>query len=446
MNRFVVDERVPCHLGELRQEPVRQAFTDTEARVYLGAQTTAVPFIQGYRLSTVAGAWFVGDLHLVRRLADGGVIPDSLGAEDQAELQEFNAAGLLTRDVGDRSELRLCDQGERFRDLYAPDQCGWFALSPISLELDLTNRCNQNCVHCCRNSSPQAPIAVELSSRKLLLILDEAADIGVDEVSFLGGEPTLHPHLIELAYFARKRGIHRLNLATNALVLSEELVQVAAPLFTHIQISLHGATAETHETIVRHPGAFDRVLRNVSRLKTLGANVVLAYTVMASNRQELPEMLDLGRRLGVDGIRFIPLAGEGRGQDLPALELSDYQAVGKFISQARERKPGMDVTSGGFPTGEETPPDALFYGCIAGLTKLYLNSQGIASGCSLLGPEHLSGRNRSLLDIWHEKDMRRIRRRMECDCPFVTRCAGGCLSVPKRSQAVKLGVRNGKQG
>ncbi len=267
----------------------------------------------------------------------------------------------------------------------------------------------------------------------------------MDEVSFLGGEPTVHPHLIELAYFARKRGIHRLNLATNALALSEELVQVAAALFTHIQINLHGATAKTHEAIVRHPGAFDRVLRNVSRLKQQGADVVLAYTVMATSRQELPEMLGLDRRLGVDGIRFIPLAGEGRGQDLPALGLDDYRAVGTFISRSRAHEPGMDVTSGGFPTGEQTPPDALFYGCIAGLTKLYLNSQGIASGCSLLGPEHLNGRYRSLLDIWHEKDMRRIRRRMECDCPFVTRCAGGCLSVPKRSQAVKLEVRDGRQ-
>lgn len=437
MYRFVVDERVPCRLQQLRppQAP-RVALAESHRPVYLAVPTAAVPFIRGYRLGAPAGAWFVEDLRLVRQLAEEGVVPAGLDAAGRAELEALNAAGLLSPDPARRQALRLCDQGERYRHLYEPDLCSWFALSPISLELDLTNLCNQRCVHCCRASSPQVRVDLELSTREWLRLLDEAAEIGVDEVSFLGGEPTLHPHLIELAYFARKRGIHQLNLATNALSLSEELVEVAAALFTYIQVSLHGARAETHEAIVRHPGAFERVVHNVSRLKAHGARVVLAYTVMASNRGELPAMLAVARGLQVDGIRFIPLADEGRGHQLPSLGMTDYGEVGEFIREAREGAPGLSVSSGGFPTGEETPAGALFYGCAAGLSKLYLNAQGRAGGCSLLGAERIPGRSRPLIEIWHDEDMRRTRRRVDCDCPFVSQCAGGCLSVPKHGRAI----------
>ncbi|MBK1702155.1 hypothetical protein [Thiococcus pfennigii] len=89
-----------------------------------------------------------------------------------------------------------------------------------------------------------------------------------------------------------------MNLATNTLVIGHELEETAAALFSAIQVGLHGAKSETYEAIV-------------PRLVARGANIVLAFTVMPSNRAELTDVLALSRALGVRGIRFIPLAAEG---------------------------------------------------------------------------------------------------------------------------------------
>jgi len=444
MERFLIDERVPCSLPELRQERVRLPFERPETTVFLGATVKVVPMLEGYRLSSMLGAYYVDRLHTIEALSERGLIPANCDENQRIELEQMHADGLLTVQAEARQRHTLFDHGEAYRPLYDPDQTSWFSMSPVTLELDLTNRCNLTCVHCCRDSSPRADVAEEMTSREVFNLLDQAADIGVDEVCFLGGEPSLHPHLFHLAYFVRKRGIDNLMLATNALEIREEWLEPLSVLFTSIQISLHGASAATHEAIVRRRGAFEKVLTNVRRLTSRGANISLACTVLESQLQELQGILDLARGLGVNEIRLIPLADEGRGHCLPPLQWNDYQKVGEFIANARNDDTGPWVGSGGFPTGERVAETALYYGCAAGLTKLHLNARGIATGCSLLESNGLDGRNTPLLELWHSDQMRLMRRRVECDCPYVSRCAGGCLSVPNNRTNRKEN-RDGRQ-
>ncbi len=445
MERFIIEERVPCSLPELHQERVRLPFEWPEATFYLGTQIKVVPMLEGYRLSSIHGAYYIDHLNTIEVLSERGLIPMDCDDDQRIELEQMHAAGMLTTQAADRGRYTLFDQGETYRSLYDPDQTSWMSMSPATLELDLTNRCNLKCVHCCRDSSPNEDVAGEMTSRELFNLLDEAADIGVDTVSFLGGEPTLHPHLLHMAYLVRKRGIDNLMLATNALEIHEKWLDPMSVLFTSIQISLHGASAATHEAIVDRKGAFEKVLTNVRRLTSRGANISLACTVLESRPKELEGMLELARDLGVTEIRLIPLADVGRGHCLPALQWDDYQQVGEFIANARKDDTGLLVGSGGFPTGEGATETALYYGCAAGLTKLHLNARGFATGCSLLESHGLDGRNIPLLDIWHSDQMRLMRRRVDCDCVYVSRCAGGCLSVPNNKTNRKENC-DGEQG
>ncbi|MBC6447570.1 radical SAM protein [Actinokineospora sp. HBU206404] len=62
------------------------------------------------------------------------------------------------------------------------------------LWLELTGRCQLNCTHCYADSGPSKSHGAMTTSDWLLLI-DDAAEIGVREIQFIGGEPTLHPAL-----------------------------------------------------------------------------------------------------------------------------------------------------------------------------------------------------------------------------------------------------------
>ncbi len=434
MERFVIEERLPCALPELHRERVRREFEHPAQTVYLRAPIKVLPLLEGYRLSTAAGVFYVDRIDTIEQLSTDGLSPRSCDSDQIDELEQLHAAGLVTAERAERRRHTLFEQGEEYRRLYDVDQSTWFSMSPVTLEIDLTNRCNQSCVHCCRNSSPWVDVASEMTSREQFIAIDQAAEIGVDEVCFLGGEPTLHPHLMELAYLVRKRGIDNLMLATNALVLRDQWIGPLSVLFSSIQISLHGSSAGTHETIVGRTGAFARVLANVERMTARGANISLACTVLEPKLDELEKLRILATNLGVNELRLIPLSEEGRGQCLPPLTWQAYQDVGDYIADlAVGGNDDLKVTSGGFPTAVDAASDALFFGCSAGLTKLHLDARGVATGCSLLGGDGLDGRNVPLLEIWHSSRMRSMRTRVKCNCPYAVRCAGGCLSVPFNS-------------
>lgn len=429
MENFLIEEQVPCTLPELKQERRRLRFKHTQVPVYLATDMRALPLIHGYRLSVFDGAFFVEDLKILQKLSSDGVVPITLNETDLLELEQYHAHGFLTPNPEQRATFTLFDSGEKYRHLYQGDNYTWFSMAPVTLEMDLTNLCNQTCVHCCRDSSPKQSRNNDLSSKELFGILDDAIDIGVDEISFLGGEPTLQPHILELAYFVRKKGVRTLNLATNGLEISDDHFEPFSVLFTTIQISLHGASPSKHDNFVRKQGAFKTVVENIKRFVACGANVSLACTVTESQPEELTKLVQLSRKLGVNEIRFIPLADQGRGSCLPSLAWRDYQEVGAFIEQTKRNGGDLKIGSGGFPAGQQQQASALFYGCSAGLTRLHLTSTGFATGCSLVENNALDSRNRPLLDVWHSEEMKKMRKRLQCDCAYVKQCAGGCLSV-----------------
>jgi len=77
------------------------------------------------------------------------------------------------------------------------------------LDMELTERCNNNCIHCCINlpADDQAARERELSTAQIIAILTEAASLGCMTVRYTGGEPLLREDFEELYLFARRLGL-----------------------------------------------------------------------------------------------------------------------------------------------------------------------------------------------------------------------------------------------
>ena len=86
----------------------------------------------------------------------------------------------------------------------------WKTAKPMlsDLDIELTERCNNNCVHCCINLPAEDAVAKkrELSTAAIKDILKEAASLGCLTARFTGGEPLLRDDFEELYLYARKTG------------------------------------------------------------------------------------------------------------------------------------------------------------------------------------------------------------------------------------------------
>lgn len=78
-----------------------------------------------------------------------------------------------------------------------------------ALDIELTERCDNDCIHCCINlpaGDAEAP-ARELTTEQWKDVLQQAADLGCLQVRFTGGEPLLRSDFEELYLFARRLGL-----------------------------------------------------------------------------------------------------------------------------------------------------------------------------------------------------------------------------------------------
>ncbi|MGA7886080.1 MAG: radical SAM protein, partial [Acidobacteriaceae bacterium] len=142
--------------------------------------------------------------------------------------------------------------------------------SPFALvDIELTERCNNDCIHCCINRPANDAVARarEMTTEQVKDILQQAADLGCLRVRFTGGEALLRPDFEELYIFARRLGL-RVLLFTNARLITPHLADLLAhiPPLEEIEITVYGMRQESYEAVTRAPGSFTQFWRGVNLL------------------------------------------------------------------------------------------------------------------------------------------------------------------------------------
>ncbi len=160
------------------------------------------------------------------------------------------------------------------------------------LDLELTERCNNDCIHCCINLPVDDVRARsrELSTSATIAILKEAAALGALSVRFTGGEPLLRDDFTELYLSARRLGL-RVMLFTNARLITPDLASLFAriPPLEKIEVSVYGMRPESYDAVSRVPGSYDEFRRGVGLLLNMQVPFVVKGPVLPPNRKEMEE-------------------------------------------------------------------------------------------------------------------------------------------------------------
>jgi MoaA/NifB/PqqE/SkfB family radical SAM enzyme len=170
----------------------------------------------------------------------------------------------------------------------------WKTVKPTlsDLDIELTERCNNNCVHCCINLSADDPVAKEreIPTEGIKHILKEAASLGCLTVRFTGGEPLLRDDFEELYLCARKLGLKVL-LFTNATLITPSLAELLSriPPLEKIEISVYGMKKLSYEAITRTPGSFEAAWLGINLLLEKKVPFVVKSALLPPNREEVEE-------------------------------------------------------------------------------------------------------------------------------------------------------------
>lgn len=183
------------------------------------------------------------------------------------------------------------------------------------LFIELTDQCNERCIHCYASSSPDCNDFLTLDEIKHSL--DTARKMGRAFVQFTGGDPLIHKELVAAVEYAFKLDFQGIEVYTNGLLLSETLLTKLAPYQPRISFSLYADNAETHDAITQLSGSWKKTLSAMKRAKNMGFDIRAGIALMPENIACVERMAPfLEREVGLDAkhVRFDPVKQTGRGQ------------------------------------------------------------------------------------------------------------------------------------
>ncbi len=186
--------------------------------------------------------------------------------------------------------------------------------APYRMDLALTYRCNNRCVHCYNESQRDLP---HLDESQWKAVLDQVWEIGIPHVVFTGGEPTLIPFLPKLISHAEKLGMIT-GLNTNGRRLKDkafvnELIKAG---LDHVQITLESHDAEIHDRITAAKGAWEETTAGIKNALASPLFVMTNTTLLRSNSGGLDATLDFLSEIGVPTVGLNGLIYSGRGAEV----------------------------------------------------------------------------------------------------------------------------------
>jgi radical SAM protein with 4Fe4S-binding SPASM domain len=315
------------------------------------------------------------------------------------------------------------------------------------LDLELTERCNLNCIHCTINlpENDRSARERELATEDVREILREAASLGCLPVRFTGGEPLLREDFEELYLFARRLGL-AVHIFTNATRITPKLARTFAtvPPLEKIEITLYGMRRESCEAVTGVPGSFDAAWRGMTLLLENEVPFVVKGTYLPPNIHEMHQFEEWASSLpwmtrSPGYVLLLDLRGrrdsERKNTRIRRLRISPEEAIAFHSMKENEYREEMRAFFSKFPS---SPGNELFP-CNAGDATGCVDAYGFFQLCLLLRhPDTVYDLRKGSLEDALTHFFPEVRTMRAANPDYLSRCArcvlkGLCDQCPAKS-------------
>ena len=260
---------------------------------------------------------------------------------------------------------------------------------PIAGSIEVTQRCNNRCVHCYNNlaAGDQDAREKELTLVEVCHIIDELAGFGCLWLLLTGGEIFLRKDFLDIYTYAKQKGFI-VTLFTNGTLITPDIAAYLSQVTPFsIEITLYGATQATYESITGVPGSFDRCMQGIRLLMDRKLPLKLKTMALVQNKHEIFAMKRfVEKELGLD-FKFDAMVNPRRNcSPSPLKERLTPLEIVTFDLEDDTRLAEWKQFADRFhkPTGNPEKVDKL-YQCGGGYQSFAIDPYGRLSVCVLSG-------------------------------------------------------------
>jgi MoaA/NifB/PqqE/SkfB family radical SAM enzyme len=273
--------------------------------------------------------------------------------------------------------------------------------SPVEAYFEVANRCNSKCATCPLTFSPQES-ARQLSLDEFKALVAQLPDLRRAVLQGIG-EPLLNRDLAAMITHLHEHGVYTVFNTNAALLTRRRQIELIEAGLDELRVSLDSSTPETYLKVRGIP-AFDRVVTNLAEmvrtrlsLASPAPRISIWMTALRENLRELPDIVELAARLGVDEVYVQRLVFWGEG--LATSDQSVYASVDHqhrhldadaILAEAERRAArhglafrGADARPPRAALLEHAPQQEPWRACSRPLRLAYITAQGTALPCCI---------------------------------------------------------------
>lgn len=267
-------------------------------------------------------------------------------------------------------------------------------------QIEITGCCNMNCKHCRANMEKKIFMPVE-KIKKIMQFSNKNMGEAFN-LTLSGGEPLLHPDIVEIIKMGVDYGYKEIVITTNGSLITEEFISKLNSFCEKrvtIQISLDSVDAKTHDSFRGYKGAFEKAIAGLEIIKKYeNVHSSIRMTIKNETRSQMEAMVKLAAEKGCVRIGIGNIIPAGLGADekfvLSPKEKEDF--LYRLAALHREYKGIIDVTTEDPLKSviEDSPwvdkeileiegQDGIFGGCTAGIDCFNVDTEYNFTPCSV---------------------------------------------------------------
>ena len=309
---------------------------------------------------------------------------------------------------------------------------------PREIVIEVTSRCNLDCVFCFNNIYTSTRGDVDtLSTESIKEIIDSVSRSPIRQIRFSGGEPLVRKDIFSLILYAHSKGL-KVWLNTNATLLDREKVRFLSRYVENVLIPLNAFGITSELNVTKRP-LFKRKLRGIRLLQEASVKTVRCGTVATKhNIHNLERIHALVERLTIDSWElFRPIPTQSNRTPIDTNDV--ITLVEKLLTIREKTKKAYKIYNAlPFCCYEPEKVKQIAHGAQSddGHTRFVIDSRGKAKPMYYLVENIGDPLKENMLDLWNHRFMKELRYlrlvpELCRKCRYVKMCKGGSRLVSK---------------
>jgi len=306
--------------------------------------------------------------------------------------------------------------------------------APLRMDLALTFRCQNNCVHCYAGGPHETS---ELTTEQWKKVIDSLSHIGVFILTFTGGEPTLREDLPELLLYAQNKGMVT-GLITNGRRLKDKayVKTLEKTGLDFVQVTLESHKPKIHDSMTATKGSWKETVAGIKNVSSTQIYLTTNTTLSKHNAADSLETIDVLKKLGVAAFGCNSLIYSGKANVISEEFALSLETLNDLLPKIRDKANQLGLKFLWYTPTQYCRLDPVKLGlgvksCTAAMISMCVGPNGDVYPCQ----SYFESLGNILKDdwqkIWSHPLAVQIRKREyaepKCkDCPQLQICGGGC--------------------